>query len=89
MARRKMGKTADDQYMGGGTGNWNRAPKKEEKKAAPPKPKPKKEATRSAPPKPRAKPKKEAPKRTAKDKDSTPKRAKPNPKRNKSNNVCG
>ena len=32
MARRKMGKNADDQYMGGGTGNWGRAPKKEEKK---------------------------------------------------------
>jgi len=27
MARR-MGKAADDQYMGGGTGNWSRAPKK-------------------------------------------------------------
>lgn len=27
MARR-MGKTADDQYMGGGSGNWSRAPKK-------------------------------------------------------------
>ena len=27
MARR-MGKTADDKYMGGGSGNWSRAPKK-------------------------------------------------------------
>jgi len=36
MARR-MGKTTDDQYMGGGTGNWSRAPKKKEavKKSAP------------------------------------------------------
>lgn len=37
MARR-MGKTADDQYMGGGSGNWSRAPKKKKpaaKKKAP------------------------------------------------------
>jgi len=31
MARR-MGKAADDQYMGGGTGNWKRAPKAPAKK---------------------------------------------------------
>lgn len=83
---RRMGKNADDQYMGGGSGNFNKKKepaKKAEKKerVAPPKPraKPKKaekKSERAAPPKPRAKPaqpKKEAPKRAAKDKDPTPK----------------
>jgi len=46
-----MGKAADDQYMGGGSGNWSRAPKK--KTVA--------KTTRSTPPKPKAKPAKKNP----------------------------